>query len=236
MQQITALVFFALGVDFAWSTNGYVYHTKFDTANQIPMGSLQRTGDNILALARGITVGHYLGETTVADSDGSLVFFDFLGAFVIRWPQYIAGIVNVASLVLGAYSIYLNMESARRGESKNRKTIFFFVPLRLHRSNQLFVSFADLRTSTYVKHILICTGAVIGSWLISMIFATFIALVLTKLGKVMSWYARPTWLFFLYICPTVSMSMLLFLYMGSRQRQVGKDDKKNHYLDSQPIT
>lgn len=41
------------GVDFAWSTNGYVYHTKFDTVDQIPLGTLQRTGDNILALVRG---------------------------------------------------------------------------------------------------------------------------------------------------------------------------------------
>lgn len=42
------------GVDFAWSSNGYVYHTKFDTVDQIPLGSLQRTGDNILALVKGL--------------------------------------------------------------------------------------------------------------------------------------------------------------------------------------
>ncbi|XP_043284842.1 endoplasmic reticulum metallopeptidase 1-like [Venturia canescens] len=179
------------GVDFAWSTNGYVYHTKFDTVSQIPLGSFQRTGDNILALARGITSGYYLSESYHEDSDGSLVFFDFLGAFVIRWPQYIAAIVNVASLFLGLYSIYLNMDSARR----------------------------DVKSMTYMKQILICSCAVIGSWLISMVSATFIALVLTKLGKVMSWYARPAWLFFLYICPTVATSMILFLYMGGRQKQ-----------------
>lgn len=43
------------GVDFAWSSNGYVYHTKFDTVDQIPLGSLQRTGDNILALVKGLS-------------------------------------------------------------------------------------------------------------------------------------------------------------------------------------
>lgn len=41
------------GVDFAWSTNGYVYHTKYDTIDQVPLGTLQRTGDNILAFVRG---------------------------------------------------------------------------------------------------------------------------------------------------------------------------------------
>ena len=115
------------GVDFAWSTNGYVYHTKFDTVNQIPLGSLQRTGDNILALARGILNGHYLSDNVVEDTDGSLVFFDFLGAFVIRWPQYIAGIVNVASLAVGMYSIYLNMESSRRGEFYSTQLSIFYL-------------------------------------------------------------------------------------------------------------
>lgn len=41
------------GVDLAWSANGYVYHTALDTADRVPRESLQRTGDNVLALTRG---------------------------------------------------------------------------------------------------------------------------------------------------------------------------------------
>lgn len=41
------------GVDLAWSANGYVYHTRLDTADRVPPAVLQRTGDNVLALARG---------------------------------------------------------------------------------------------------------------------------------------------------------------------------------------
>lgn len=82
---------------------------------QIALGALQRTGDNILALTQGIATGNYLGNPLLQDHDGSLVFFDFLGAFVIRWPQFIATIINITSIFIGAYSIYLNMKVTRQG-------------------------------------------------------------------------------------------------------------------------
>lgn len=46
------------GVDLAWSANGYVYHTALDTAARVPPAALQRTGDNVLALARGTPTTH----------------------------------------------------------------------------------------------------------------------------------------------------------------------------------
>lgn len=104
-----------------------MYHTRFDTVYQIPLGSLQRTGDNILALARGIADSHYLPDSDAQKSDGSLVFFDFLGAFVIRWPPYVATIVNIIGILIGIYSIYLNMEYARKGEILFLKIYFFFL-------------------------------------------------------------------------------------------------------------
>ncbi|EZA53278.1 Endoplasmic reticulum metallopeptidase [Ooceraea biroi] len=179
------------GLDFAWSKNGYVYHTKFDNVDQIPLGALQRTGDNILALTQGIVFEDYLSDPSMQETRGSLVFFDFLGAFVIRWPPYIANTVNIVSIIIAGYSIHLNMQSARR----------------------------SIRTSMYAKYIAICVGVIIVSFVASMFSCTLIALVLTKLGKVMSWYARPTWLFFLYVCPTTFVSMIVFLYIGSRQRK-----------------
>ncbi|KAL6262629.1 hypothetical protein P5V15_005422 [Pogonomyrmex californicus] len=177
------------GLDFAWSKNGYVYHTKFDNVDQIPLGALQRTGDNILALTQGIIFGDHLSDTQ--EIRGSLVFFDVLGAFVIRCSQYTATAVNIASIIIAGYSIRLNMQSARR----------------------------NIKTWMYMRHVLMCIGVIIISWLVSMFTCTLIALILTKLGKVMSWYARPTWLFFLYVCPTIFMSMIVFLYIGSRQKK-----------------
>lgn len=108
--------FLIIGLDFAWSKNGYVYHTKFDSINQIPLGSLQRTGDNILALTLGIVNSNYLTNETISNVEESLVFFDFLGAFVIRWPEFVSRFVNIVGVVIGIYSIYLNMDSSRRGQ------------------------------------------------------------------------------------------------------------------------
>lgn len=79
---------------------------------------------------------------------------------------------------------------------------------------------SDVKRSVYLKHLLLCTGAIIVSWLVSILSCTLIALVLTKLGKVMSWYARPAWLFFLYVVPTIFVSMTFFLFVGSRQKKV----------------
>lgn len=111
------LLFFPIGLDFAWSSNGYVYHTKFDSFEQVPIGSLQRTGDNILALARGMAQGHQLSHVDDYRA-GNLVFFDFLGAFVIRWPMLVADVINISSVIFSIYTVYMNAEEAKINESK----------------------------------------------------------------------------------------------------------------------
>ncbi|XP_012263393.2 endoplasmic reticulum metallopeptidase 1-like [Athalia rosae] len=191
------------GVDFAWSTNGYVYHTKFDNVDQIPLGSLQRTGDNMLALVRGMTAGHYLSDVIVHHQKGSLVFFDFLGAFVVRWPEYLASTINIAGILTGLYSIYLNMEAARK---------------------------SDVSHSIYIKQLAVSVFTVIGSIIFAMVSVTIIAVFLTQLGKVMSWYARPAWLFFLYICPTVFTSMAFILAIARSQKKKNITPLTLYYL------
>lgn len=110
-----------LGLDFAWSANGYVYHTRFDTIDQIPLGTLQRTGDNILALTRGMAQGHQLSNIE-SHRAGNLVYFDFLGAFVVRWPMLIADLINLSSVILSFYSIYESAKKAYRSDGKYLKT------------------------------------------------------------------------------------------------------------------
>ena len=87
------------------------------------------------------------------------------------------------------------------------------------------INLTDIKSSPYVRQLMICVATAICTWVISLISVSMIALMLTKLGKVMSWYARPAWLFFLYICPTVTISMTFLLHMGKRQRQVSSKFK-----------
>ena len=68
------------GLDFAFYENGYVYHTKFDTADIIPDGSIEQAGVNILALVRklvSIDLKSIPPVQLLANHSGEkLVFFD----------------------------------------------------------------------------------------------------------------------------------------------------------------
>ncbi|KAI4469139.1 metallopeptidase m28 family member [Holotrichia oblita] len=174
------------GLDFAWSSNGYVYHTKFDTLDQVPLGSLQRTGDNILSLARGMAQGHQLADIENHRA-GNLVFFDFLGAFVVRWPMLISDIINTLSVI---FSIYTIMENSK--ENKN-----------------------VVSKHNYFKRLFNAMGAVVGTWFASALFCLAIAISLNLLDRTMAWYGRPLWVFFLYMVPTTLASKFV-IYMHAK--------------------
>lgn len=101
---------FILGLDFAWAENGYVYHTKFDDVSQIPLGTLQRTGDNILALILGLANNDKMANVEKYAA-GNLVFFDFLGAFVVRWSEEVGLIINTFALAVSVFYLYRNMKA-----------------------------------------------------------------------------------------------------------------------------
>ena len=100
-------------MDFAWSSNGYVYHTKFDDVNHVPLGTLQRTGDNIYALVLGIANSQELAETE-KHAAGNLIFFDFLGAFVIYYIEPVALFLNCLTTVVTFWMIWKHMRQAKQ--------------------------------------------------------------------------------------------------------------------------
>lgn len=180
------------GLDFAWYLNGYVYHTKNDNAAHVPLGSLQRTGDNMVALVTGLVSADELTDTA-SHKEGKIVFFDFLGAFIMFWSLFAGDIVNIITLVLSVYSMLSNMKEAiYRGLSKKQ----------------------------YLKQLLSCAGVVLQSWLLTLLVSIVIALSLTGLSRTMSWYARPVWILFLYVLPALIFPMLLVLYKAQQQRKI----------------
>ncbi|XP_047030873.1 endoplasmic reticulum metallopeptidase 1-like isoform X3 [Helicoverpa zea] len=99
------------GVDLAWSANGYVYHTRLDTAARVPAAALQRTGDNVLALARGLLAG---GALDAAPERARLpVYFDVLGRVVLCARAPAALLTALAVLALVLLKLRASAEAAR---------------------------------------------------------------------------------------------------------------------------
>ena len=90
------------GLDIAYMKNGYVYHTKYDSEERIPAGSVQRAGDNLLAVVRHIAQSEILADTS-AHSDGAVVFFDFLGLFLVHYSELVGIIINMITVIVSLY-------------------------------------------------------------------------------------------------------------------------------------
>ncbi|CAK6434007.1 unnamed protein product [Pipistrellus nathusii] len=92
------------GIDLAFIENGYIYHTKYDTADRILTDSIQRAGDNILAVLKYLATSDVLVSSSKY-RHGNMVFFDVLGLFVIAYPSRVGSIINC--MVLAAAVLYL---------------------------------------------------------------------------------------------------------------------------------
>ena len=92
-------------LDIAYMKNGYVYHTKYDTEERIPKGSIQRAGDNVLAVVRHLAQSDILGHTN-DHASGSVVFFDVLGLFMVYYPEWIGIVLNLLVVVLSLSITY----------------------------------------------------------------------------------------------------------------------------------
>ncbi|KAK5616806.1 hypothetical protein CRENBAI_020495 [Crenichthys baileyi] len=105
------------GIDLAFIENGFIYHTKYDTANRILTGSIQRAGDNILAVLK-----HLVTSEKLADSSkyrhGNMVFFDLLGVVAVAYPARIGTIVNY--MVASATFLYLAKKASLPGNRGGR--------------------------------------------------------------------------------------------------------------------
>jgi hypothetical protein len=85
------------------------------------------------------------------------------------------------------------------------------------------LSHPDMECAVYVRQLTISSSAAIGSFLLILLANLLTALTLTALDRSMSWFARPVWIFFLYICPTLIVPMALLLLVSRWQRSVSNN-------------
>ena len=97
------------GLDIAFIKNGYVYHTDADTADRIPDGSIQRSGDNVLSVILRLSTTSKTELGITGNKGSPPVFFDLFGSFVISYPSWIGVSINLGAAVLALFAIYYDV-------------------------------------------------------------------------------------------------------------------------------
>lgn len=172
------------GLDIAYMKNGYVYHTKYDSEDMIPAGSIQRAGDNVLAVVRHIAQSEILADTK-SHQDGSVVFFDLLGVWMVCYSEWTGRVIN---LLIVFYVGYKLVDKARN-------------------SYRVGVS-----CSVYVKQLAFTACVQVCGCVASFLVVTFIATLIDVASGTMSWYRQPWIILFLYMFPTVCTVIAIFFF------------------------
>lgn len=105
------------GIDLAFIENGFIYHTKYDTADRILTDSIQRAGDNILSVLKYLVTSDKLADASEY-RHGNMVFFDLLGVIVVAYPARVGTILNY--MVAAATFIYLAKKATLPGNAGGR--------------------------------------------------------------------------------------------------------------------
>ncbi|KAH0628316.1 hypothetical protein JD844_009273 [Phrynosoma platyrhinos] len=101
------------GIDLAFIENGYIYHTKYDTADRILTDSIQRAGDNILGVLKYLATSDKLARSHEY-RHGNVVFFDVFGMFVLAYPARVGAIMNYVITALAVLYLGKKMLQPRK--------------------------------------------------------------------------------------------------------------------------
>nr|CAD7589286.1 unnamed protein product [Timema genevievae] len=174
------------GLDFAHAMNGYVYHTKYDNMDAIPRGTVQHTGDNLLALVQRLASSTELSDTQ-QHAAGREVYFNIFPRTIVHYSEEAGVFLNILFIGLSIYTALVNARVIFAGET--RKAALWQLTLGC--------------------------GVVGAGWLHGILTNVMIALILDALNRSMTWYSRPGLIFGLYYCPTLVCMMALMAIYGN---------------------
>ena len=83
-----ALNVFTIGVKIAVSL------CRYDVPSAIPDGSIQRAGENVLALLREVANSPSLSNPDADDLHGNVIFFDIFGIITVVYPEKVSMVMN----------------------------------------------------------------------------------------------------------------------------------------------
>uniref|UniRef100_A0A336LFA8 FXNA-like protease n=1 Tax=Culicoides sonorensis TaxID=179676 RepID=A0A336LFA8_CULSO len=187
--------------DFAHAYNAYAYHTKNDAMSTISKGSLQHTGDNVVALIKGLDSSSEIDAMRTRndlEEFDKVVFYDFLGLFLIFYSQLTSTILNsVLFAVLTCIVAWCVYHFKHTQGMKFRSGILEFIIA-------LFIQ---------------VLGLLIGAGV-----AMFIAFLLDVCGRSMSWYSNQWLIFGIYFCPFFFCNAFIpYLYIKWREKSPVSD-------------
>lgn len=169
------------GMDFAYTANGYRYHTKYDSIEYIPMSVLQRTGDNILSLTNTIANSDRLG--TEHKMTEHTVYFDFLGVFFVHYSADVAFMINLSVVLLSIIIPFLSLARSTSGTHGRQ-----------------------IRSETMIGFVATFLGAGVSG-----IVCFLIGYQLDLIGRPMSWYSSTNLVLGIYCCPALLCQCLVHM-------------------------
>lgn len=149
------------GLDFAHVINGHRYHTKFDSLEYLPQGSIQHTGYNIMELTKILADSDQLGMIQV-DYNGPPVYFDILGLYFVTYSGEFATVFNYIIVICSVLLPYIMLSSATKGINKKHLRYEIFLGF--------FINMVSLVTSCGCCYAIACD--------------------LDMMGKSMTWYSN----------------------------------------------
>lgn len=161
------------GMDFAYTANGYRYHTTYDSIEYIPMAVLQRTGDNILSLTKAISNSENLANSHRKSEP--TVYFDFLGLFFVSYSAEVGLMINLSVVLLSIIIPFLSLARSTSG-----------------------IHGKQIRSETVVGFMATLLGVVVSG-----LVCFLIGYQLDLMGRSMSWYSSTNLVLGIYCCPAL---------------------------------
>lgn len=80
---------------------------RYDIPSAIPDGSIQRAGENVMALLKEVISSPLLSHPEEDDIHGKIIFFDVMGLMMVVYSERLGAIVNLVTAAIVLLTIYV---------------------------------------------------------------------------------------------------------------------------------
>ena len=80
---------------------------RYDTPSAIPDGSIQRSGENVMALLKEVIKSPLLSHPEEEDVHGKVIFFDVMGLMMIVYSERLGVVVNLVTAAVVLLTVYV---------------------------------------------------------------------------------------------------------------------------------